>query len=187
MTEAEWLASDDPYAMWDWLSLSGAASINKARSLFAVLCERIRRAEAGRQLWRGRPTSVDFEDEDDFGPPVAVDTQAERILLDAAHAALRERWGTRAERVEILREIFGNPNRPGINTAWLTPQVVTLARAADRAKSSPPEEIDPLCLAVLSDALEEAGCTDADILAHLRSPGPHFRGCWALDLILGKG
>jgi hypothetical protein len=39
---------------------------------------------------------------------------------------------------------------------------------------------------ILGDALEEAGCTDADILAHLRSPGPHVRGCWILDLILGK-
>ena len=41
-------------------------------------------------------------------------------------------------------------------------------------------------LTVLADALEEAGCTNADILLHLRSPGPHVRGCWALDLILGK-
>jgi hypothetical protein len=38
----------------------------------------------------------------------------------------------------------------------------------------------------LADALEDAGCTDADILSHLRSPGPHVRGCWALDLLLGK-
>jgi hypothetical protein len=41
-------------------------------------------------------------------------------------------------------------------------------------------------LAVLSDALEEAGCDDADLLDHLRSPGPHVRGCWVLDLLLGK-
>jgi hypothetical protein len=42
-------------------------------------------------------------------------------------------------------------------------------------------------LPVLADALEEAGCTDADLLGHLRGPGPHVRGCWALDLLLGKG
>jgi hypothetical protein len=41
-------------------------------------------------------------------------------------------------------------------------------------------------LPVLADALEEAGCTDADLLAHLRSGGGHLRGCWAVDLILGK-
>ncbi len=41
-------------------------------------------------------------------------------------------------------------------------------------------------LAVLCDALEEAGCDDAAIIEHLRSPGPHVRGCWALDLLLNK-
>jgi len=50
----------------------------------------------------------------------------------------------------------------------------------------PSDEYDPEQLSVLSDALEEAGCTDPDILAHLRSPGPHVRGCRALDLVLGK-
>ena len=39
---------------------------------------------------------------------------------------------------------------------------------------------------VLADALEEAGCSDDELLGHLRGPGPHVRGCWALDLILGK-
>jgi hypothetical protein len=39
---------------------------------------------------------------------------------------------------------------------------------------------------ILADAIEEAGCADDVILSHLRSPGSHMRGCWALDLILGK-
>jgi hypothetical protein len=42
-------------------------------------------------------------------------------------------------------------------------------------------------LPILADALEDAGCSDAAILAHLRSAGPHFRGCWAVDLLMGKG
>ena len=41
-------------------------------------------------------------------------------------------------------------------------------------------------LPFLADALEDAGCADAELLSHLRSPGPHVRGCWALDLVLGK-
>jgi hypothetical protein len=41
-------------------------------------------------------------------------------------------------------------------------------------------------MAVLADALEKAGCRDPDILAHCRGPGPHVRGCWLLDLLLGK-
>jgi hypothetical protein len=39
---------------------------------------------------------------------------------------------------------------------------------------------------ILADALEEAGCTDADILNHCRRPGEHVRGCWVVDLLLGK-
>jgi hypothetical protein len=41
-------------------------------------------------------------------------------------------------------------------------------------------------LPILADALEDAGCADAELLGHLRSPGPHVRGCWAVDLVLGK-
>jgi hypothetical protein len=41
-------------------------------------------------------------------------------------------------------------------------------------------------LPVLADALEEAGCTISDILDHCRGPGPHVRGCWVVDLLLGK-
>jgi hypothetical protein len=46
--------------------------------------------------------------------------------------------------------------------------------------------LDRVRLAVLADALEEAGCADANLLGHLRGPGPHVRGCFALDLLLGK-
>jgi hypothetical protein len=41
-------------------------------------------------------------------------------------------------------------------------------------------------LPILADALEESGCYNADLLAHCRSDGPHVRGCWAVDLVLGK-
>jgi hypothetical protein len=41
-------------------------------------------------------------------------------------------------------------------------------------------------LAVLADALEEAGCSDAALLDHLRGPGEHVRGCWAIDLLTGR-
>jgi hypothetical protein len=42
-------------------------------------------------------------------------------------------------------------------------------------------------LPILADALEEAGCTDPEILGHCRGTGPHVRGCWVVDAILGKG
>ncbi len=41
-------------------------------------------------------------------------------------------------------------------------------------------------LPILADALEDAGCDNADLLTHCRSGGEHVRGCWVVDLLLGK-
>jgi hypothetical protein len=93
----------------------------------------------------------------------------------------------RAAQSDLLRCIIGNPFRPvSISPAWLTHQVVALAQAAYEERELPAGTIDNARLAVLADALEEAGCNQADLLAHLRGPGPHVRGCWAVDLLLGK-
>jgi hypothetical protein len=89
--------------------------------------------------------------------------------------------------VDLLRCIIGNPFRPvSLDPAWPTPAVVALAEAAYEGRALPSGELDALRLAVLADALEEAGCTHADILSHCRAPGPHVRGCWLLDLLLSK-
>jgi hypothetical protein len=88
----------------------------------------------------------------------------------------------------LLRDVFGNPFRPvTLDANGLTPAVRTLARAAYEDRALPSGELDRQCLAVLADALEEAGCTDVQLLGHLRGPGPHVRGCWPLDLLLAKG
>jgi hypothetical protein len=91
---------------------------------------------------------------------------------------------------DLLRDIFGNPFRPvTIPPAWLTwndATVVRLAQAAYDERHMPAGTLDHGRLAVLTDALEEAGCTDAEILGHLRGTGPHVRGCWAVDLLLRK-
>ena len=61
-----------------------------------------------------------------------------------------------------------------------------LARAAYQERILPAGRLESSRLAVLADALEDAGGTDAGLLAHLRSPGPHVRGCWAVDLLLSR-
>jgi hypothetical protein len=71
--------------------------------------------------------------------------------------------------------------------AWGSGTVRRLAGAAYEERELPGGTLDTTRLAVLADALEEAGCTDPMLLGHLRGPGPHPRGCWAVDLILGKG
>ena len=53
-------------------------------------------------------------------------------------------------------------------------------------RALPSGTLEPERLALLADALEDAGCDSAEVLGHLRGPGPHVRGCWALDLCLGR-
>src|SRR5262249_54743239 len=87
----------------------------------------------------------------------------------------------------LFRCIFGSPFRyvaPG--PAWLAPAVQSLARAPHGQRPLPDGEMEPARPRRLADALEDAGCADPDLLGHLRSPGPHVRGCWAVDLLLGK-
>jgi hypothetical protein len=102
--------------------------------------------------------------------------------------------GTAAFRLErlvqadLLREILGNPYRPiPFDPAWPTPTVISLAQAAYQERLLPTGHLDPARLAILADALEEAGCPEQSILDHLRGPGPHVPGCWPVDLVLAKG
>jgi hypothetical protein len=94
------------------------------------------------------------------------------------------------ERVQtdLLRCIFGPlPVHPvTFDPTWRIPAVLALAQAAYDNRILSASTLDPERLAVLADALEESGCTDADILGHLRGPGPHVRGCFALDALLDK-
>jgi hypothetical protein len=89
--------------------------------------------------------------------------------------------------VVLLSDVFCNPFHPIVfDPAWRTPTVAALATAAYEERSLPTGTLDPARLAVLADALEDAGCTNLDILAHCRDGGLHVRGCWVVDLLLGK-
>ena len=80
-----------------------------------------------------------------------------------------------------IADLFGNPfRRVPFDPLWRSSTAVALAAGvyADRAFDRLP---------ILADALEDAGCDAAELLAHLRGDGPHVRGCWALDLVLRKG
>jgi hypothetical protein len=84
----------------------------------------------------------------------------------------------------FLRCVFGNPFRPmSVDRSWLNWNDGTIPRIAQIIYN----ERRFHDLPVLADALEEAGCTILDILSHCRQPGAHVRGCWVLDLVLGKG
>jgi hypothetical protein len=115
---------------------------------------------------------------------------ARRAARTAARAATWEAAGAAtwdAALVALLREVFGNPFRPvAVDPAWLAWRggtVGRLAQAAYEERQLPSGHLDAARLAVLADALEDAGCQDDELLGHLRGAGPHVRGCWALDLV----
>src|SRR5262245_56756251 len=102
-------------------------------------------------------------------------------------AMFAARASERKHQCVLLRCVFGNPFRPRTpEPAWLTPTVVALARAAYEERLLPSGELNAIRLAVLADALEEDGCAADTILDDLRGPGPHVRGCYLLDALLGK-
>jgi hypothetical protein len=97
-------------------------------------------------------------------------------------AALERRW-----QAALLGDLLGNPFRPlTLDPAWRTADVIALAQAAYEERDLPSGQLDPQRLAILADALEDAGCTDAQLLGHLRGEGPHWKGCFAVDAVLGK-
>ncbi len=85
-----------------------------------------------------------------------------------------------AEMVNLLRDIFGNPFRPiAFSSSWRTSTILTLAAQMYESRHFS-------AMPILADALQDAGCDSTDILDHCRGEGPHVRGCWVVDLVLGK-
>ena len=84
----------------------------------------------------------------------------------------------------LLRDIFGNPFRPPppIAPAVLAWNGGTVRRLAQAIYDERRRDDMPL----LADALLDAGCMEEKLIAHCRSEGPHVRGCWVVDLLLGK-
>jgi hypothetical protein len=116
-------------------------------------------------------------------PPEAVEPQA-LSWPDTPEVCRPER---RAQ-CDLLRDIATHPSRevrirPEL-LRWNDGTAVKLARSVYEDRLLPSGTLDAGRLAILADALEETGCADADILGHLRSGGEHYRGCWAVDLLL---
>jgi hypothetical protein len=209
MTEAKWSSCSDPQALLRLLK--GKASKRKLR-LFACACCRRHRSvlrgknhqvlEASEEFADGRISRKEMEGMRrkwftfDYPIPLRGTWQAALSCASMTHSAT---WANEAadhaaeasnrpERERLvhavfLHDIFGNPFRPvTVDPSWLAwndGTVVQLAQGIydDRAFDRLP---------VLADALEEAGCDNADILAHCRSKGKHVRGCWLIDLLLKR-
>jgi len=212
MTEAEWLACTDPTPMLKYLS--SRASKRKLRLFACACCWSLRSVfptqayhemvETTECFAEGISTKAELDQKyravakhsnsmvamsvcgvADASASYAASKTAQRAREVAKAVGLQ--GVTRKSQASLLRDIFGNPFRPvALDPAWRTPTATALATAAYEERSLSAGTLDPARLAVLADALDDAGCTEAAILDHCRSPGPHVRGCFAVDLILGK-
>ncbi len=210
--EREWLSCEEWELMAQWVDWSFSPGIGNKKGthrkfrLFAVLCcrslwrlfmdESFRQAvEVAEAFADGMATEGDrkkaWEKAHTIGWRTgavgvhwaainAVGDQPFAIFFPCYVLALNDNESVGGLIAHWLLDIFGNPFRPvALDPSWRTEAVVALAEGiyADRAFDRMP---------VLADALEDAGCSHHDILSHCRAAGPHVRGCWVVDLVLGK-
>jgi hypothetical protein len=209
MTEAEWMACDEP---WQMLNHLGSKVSNRKLRLFCVAWCRT----AGLQPEIEIATTFDLMERYADGMSNDAELLAARMVAyrrlprpryvtypvvlstpDIVYAALGKQTATiraglwylvqtRAERrqpqiTDLLRDVFGNPFRSvAFSTEWRTSTAVAIA-------SQMYESRDFSAMPILADALQDAGCDTDDILNHCRdAKQTHVRGCWVVDLVLGK-
>ena len=200
MTEAEWLACEDPEKLFAQAERTHRAS----QRVFRLFCAGFWRWQekhwvgsgvmppANRDLLRERVDSLEQWAETDV-PPKFLDRMIGFFNPRARVAArgtvtLARQWvdlegGAAVPHVlcSLVREVFGNPfRRVKVNRAWRTSTVVALTKGLYDEKA-----FDRM--PILADALQDAGCDSDDILNHCRDPNQlHVRGCWVVDLVLGN-
>jgi hypothetical protein len=127
-------------------------------------------------------------DEYDLRYARIVAAEACHVVTTAASRRNEVNASEETVQAHLLRDIFGPlPFRPiNIDPSLLTAAVVTLAQSAYEERKLPEGTLDLSRLAKVADAIEEAGVSHSELLAHLRSEGPHYRGCWGLDCVLGR-
>jgi hypothetical protein len=211
MTEAEWLACTDPQKILEFMR--GKASDRKLRLFACAFGRAVRDSQhllgpstvavaeryadrlasdqdlaSERRTWACSPEEMGPVAQSAYdGAWEAVEwlTSLERWWKDDPDSYFQIPADAVLKRsVLLLRDIFHNPFQPmpTLNPSWLTWNGGTIPKLAqaiydDRAFDHLP---------ILADALEEAGCDNEEILAHCRGLGPHVRGCWPVDLLLGK-
>ena len=215
MTEQEWLGCDKPHPMLTFLR--GRVSNRKLRLYACASCRRVwpllqdgrsrKAVELAEQYADGLTSYPNLKDAQEKARQVwhalarvhrgaawgTPGMWAMRAAEQAAAAAGREAWRAawdvadeyQGGHPDTLRDIVGPlPFRevslhPSLLT-WVDGMIRKLAQAIydQRAFDRMP---------ILADTLEEAGCSDKEILGHCRSPNDHVRGCWLLDLLLNKG
>jgi hypothetical protein len=197
MTNAEWASSSSPDEMLESLFARRKPSSRKLRLFVCACCRHVPELLTDE---RARPT-VDVVER--FADALATGAELSKALdvhwsvphsrvlrqLTPAHAlSVRSAIASvaldgvaeRQHQAHLIRCIFDSIYRPVVlEPAWLSSDVVALAQGiyGDKAFDRMP---------ILADALQDAGCENEAILSHCRGDGPHVRGCWVIDALLGK-
>jgi hypothetical protein len=207
MTEEQWQACDDPMWMLNFAgSLAGLRNRPRKWWLFSTACGQQNRQKLPSPQYRRLLAVLER-----YADGLASRREVQAVLRDAGyprdpldssplgHDPVIFAWNeaydiaTRGDRnsllCQLLRDLFNNPFRPVVlDPEWQSPTVVSLAAAAYEHRLLPSGHLDPARLLVLGDALEDAGCPlDHELLLHLREgKRTHIRGCFGVDLLLGK-
>ncbi len=211
MTEAEWLQATDPIRMLEILGnncskrklrlfiadgVKALVSIfGKDEEVLAEMHERVAEGQASEEdlerfllrnmpdLWEHRAPGGNLPSVWDTARMVVHDRFKLAPLVQSEAVNENSRVVEYAEMCRVLRCIFGSPfHTVTLDLSWLTWHGGLLVSMARQMYDSR----DFSDMPVLADALEESGCQDQDILGHCRSGVEHVRGCWVVDLILGR-
>jgi hypothetical protein len=196
MTEAEWLAGrvTGPMAL---VALATPRASDRVCRLFVAAFwswQAAQKPDARADL-RARAAAVEVWAETGRLPApyrrsrsrdvVFFNSDARRMVEVTTGAPEHVSWGAEGpgatvRQVQLFRDIFGNPFRPvAVAPEWRTDTVLAIGRQMYEGR-------DFSAMPILADALQDAGCDVDDILAHCRDSCEHVRGCWVVDLILGK-
>jgi hypothetical protein len=203
MTEAEWKICTEPQTMLEFLRRKGclesapAPCGRKLRFFAEAYSVRtpfrfrfVHRAfEVTKRYAEGRASCEDLivpgqravVSRDAYNKFLAVWILGEEILYSLYRLTGMLDLPEKRSGADILRCVFGPlPFRPiALDPLWLTSSVTSLASSIDQDNA-----FDRL--PILADALEDCGCSNHEVLSHLRGGGEHTRGCWVVDLLLGK-
>ncbi len=192
MTEDEWLICDDPHQMVEFLIDKAS---NRKLILFCLYwcplywMERANGDPAYDRALQFAETRENLDllrlawgdSDSELWMPCLPEWPVDWAIM-LTDSARQEEYATLPPRhaPPFLRDIYGNPFGPiAFDASWLTSTVVAIAQGMY-------DSHDFDAMPVLADAIQDAGCDNADILTHCRGDGPHVRGCWVIDAILGK-
>ena len=210
MTESEWLSATDPTPLLEHIRRGSSAwmSARKRRLFVCACCRRIQRMLSQEDAHLLEAAERTADDRGRFAVLIGIreasaaaagasravalaacrrdDFGTIRFAADQAVFAVSENWqdtlwvAEKRQQTALLRDLVTYPfNSMSLDPAWLTSTVLQLAYGIYEEKA-----FDRM--PILADALQDAGCDNADILSHSRWSGPHVRGCHVIDLILGK-